>query len=296
MDCPHARPSYMQREGGRILEPRALLEDNLEIIKGVIRYFAYHYRLDDADDLEGDVMVKLVDNDYAVLRAFKGQSKLRTFLSVVVQRMALDRVAPRWRPSAEVQRLGPLASELDKLLHRDGRTLDEAVTLLRTKYEGVNRKSLEELAAKLPQLGPRPHSVPIDNVDPNDLPPPPNTDDRVVRDERRRKGRTLSRVVPAFIARLPEQDRLILRFRYEGEMPVVQIARMFALDQKATYRRIERIQRELMRELERAGITREDILDLIGHDEIFIRFDFGNQDWCQSMSNDDKTGPPAEEP
>lgn len=289
----------IQTEGGRILEPRTLLEANLELIKRVIRYFAHQYRFDDADDFEGDVMVKLVDNDYAVLRAFEDRSRFRTFISVVVQRMALDhrtRAWGRWRPFAEVQRLGELAIELDKLLHRDGRTLDEAVALLRTKHEGVSRESLEALAAKLPEHAPRPRQVPIDDDVTEDLARPPNADDQVLANERRRMSGMLSQVISAFIARLPEQDRLILRLRFEGEMSVAQIARMFALDQKATYRRIERINREIKRELERAGIRSSDVRDLIGHDEVFVHFDFGNQNSCQSMPDDEKTGPSTEEP
>jgi RNA polymerase sigma factor for flagellar operon FliA len=243
-------------------------------------------------------MVRLVDNDYAVLRAFKEQSSFRTYISVVVQRMALDsrtRVWGRWRPSVEVQRLGELAIELARLLHR-GSTLDEAVTLLRTKYEGVSRESLEALAKKLPPPAPRPHPVRIDDVDPKDLPPPPNADDRVLADERRRTAAKISPVFSTFMAGLSKLDCRILWFRFKGEMTVAQIARMFGLDQKATYRRIERIQRELYRELARAGITASDVRDLIGHDEIFLHFDFGNEDSCQSMSNDEKTGPPTEDP
>jgi len=265
----------------------------------VIRYFAYQYRLDDAGDFEGDVMVKLVDNDYGVLRAFKGQSSFRTYISVVVQHLALDNrasVRGRWRPPVEVNRLGDLAIELYELLYRDGRTLDEAVTGLRTKYEGVDRESLKALAAKLPRPAPRPHRVPIDNVDSKDLPRPPDVDDGVLADERRRMAAKTSQVVSTLIARLSPEDRVILQFRFPMKVTVAQIARMLGLDQKATYRRLDHIKSELKLELERAGITREEILDLIGHDEIFVHFDFGNPDSCQSMTDDEKTGPRTEEP
>lgn len=267
----------------------------------MIRFVAYQHRLDppDADDFEGDVMVKLVDNDYAVLRTFKEQSNFRTFLSVVVQRMALDsrtRAWGRWRPSVEVQRLGELAIELDKLLHRDGRALEEAVPLLRSKYEGVNRESLEVLAKKLRPPAPRPRPFPIDEVDPGALSRPPDVDDGILADERRRMAAKLSQVVSTFIARLPAPHRLILEFLHQGGMSVAQIARMLGLDQKATYRRIEQLNRELKRELERAGVRSGDVRDLIGQDEIFVHFDFRNPDSCQSMSDDEKTGPPTEDP
>ena len=68
------------------------------------------------------VKLRLVENDYAVLRAYEARSKFETFISIVVQRMALDfriHMWGKWHASAEAKRLGPLAIRLEELLLRN---------------------------------------------------------------------------------------------------------------------------------------------------------------------------------
>ena len=77
----------------------------------------------------------------------------------------------------------------------------------------------------------------------------------------------------AIIARLPEEERLILQLRFEGGMPVAQIAAAHCrLEQKVTYRRMEHRMREIRAEAAaRAGAsTARAALDLIGSDEAQI--------------------------
>jgi len=92
----------------------------------------------------------------------------------------------------------------------------------------------------------------------------------------------------AIIARLPEDERLILQLRFEGGMTVPQIARALGLDQKLTYRRIERRMRDIRTELERSGIAWRDVLDLIGRDEVLLQFDLGKQNRRPSNGADEK--------
>src|SRR4029453_1116188 len=75
------------------------------------------------------VKLKLIANDYQVLRAFQGRSSLGAYLAAVVQRAWLAPPNQPWGkggPSAAARRMAPLAVRLDTLLHRDGLTLDEA--------------------------------------------------------------------------------------------------------------------------------------------------------------------------
>src|SRR5687768_7746324 len=70
----------------------ALFLANLPRIERLIAQVARQYRLspDDAEEFVSRVLFRLIDNDYAVLRKFKGQCKLITFLRVVFQRLCLD--------------------------------------------------------------------------------------------------------------------------------------------------------------------------------------------------------------
>jgi RNA polymerase sigma factor (sigma-70 family) len=243
------------------------------------------------------VKLRLVENDYAILRAYEHRSSFRTFISIVVQRMALDygiHVWGKWHASAEAKRLGALAIDLEELLLRDGRTLEEAVTLLRSKHEGVSLASLQALAARLPERAPRRRKIPLDDAE-STLAQPADADEPMLADERRRASQELSRVISPIMDRLSEEDRLILQLKFGG-MSVAQIARAFGRDQKLTYRRIESNLKEIRRELERAGIQRDGVADLIGHDEIFVHFDIGNPIARPSMPGDESTGPHTEEP
>ncbi|MEZ6076270.1 MAG: sigma-70 family RNA polymerase sigma factor [Pirellulaceae bacterium] len=58
------------------------------------------------DDLVAEIMLGLVDQDYAVLRRFRGQSSLGTYLVVISRRIAV-------RKLAKMRRVSKAASELD---------------------------------------------------------------------------------------------------------------------------------------------------------------------------------------
>lgn len=51
--------------------------------------------LSDREDLVAEVMLGLVDDDYAVLRHFRGESSLATYLTVVARRIVVKRLLSR---------------------------------------------------------------------------------------------------------------------------------------------------------------------------------------------------------
>jgi len=252
------------------------------VIERAIRFASRRYRLDfsDEEELAATVKLRLVENDYAVLRAYEERSSFSTYISIVVQRMALDyrnRTWGKWRASAEAKRLGPEAIELEQLLHRDGHSLEEAVTVVAANHEGATREAVQELAGRLPARPARPRAVALDEAGPAVASSPPDADEPILASERRDASERLSAIMSAVIARLPDDDRLILQLRFEGGMTPAQVARSLGLDQKLIYRRIERNMREMKRELERSGIALRDVLDLIGRDEVLVRFDLGKR-------------------
>ena len=116
---------------------------HLSMIQGVAAAIARQHRLSppDAEEFTADVQLRIIRDDYAVLRKFRGRCTLRTFLTVVIGRMCLDyRIAEwgKWRPSARSRREGDVAILLERLAVRDGPTFEEACTVLETNY---NRRS-----------------------------------------------------------------------------------------------------------------------------------------------------------
>ncbi|MFL6244732.1 MAG: RNA polymerase sigma factor [Thermoanaerobaculia bacterium] len=276
-----------------------LLTANLPVIDRAIAFAARRYRLDpdDAEEFAAIVKLRVVDNDYAVLRAYEARSSFATYIGVVVQRLALDfrnRSWGKWHASVEARRLGPLAVEAESLLHRDGRSLDEACTILARKYEGLTRSGLQSLAAQLPQRAPRRRDVALEEAESVAVTTPHEVEEPVFADERRRTSQRVSSIISSVVARLPDDQRLILQLRFEGGMTVAQIARSLGLDQKLTYRQIEKNMRELKSELERRGVSWRDVSDLIGHDEAVLRFELGKQKSRPSICDDERTPVQAE--
>src|SRR5438067_8723221 len=92
----------------------------LPTIRALVSTLTRRHRLSpaDAEDFLSEVQVRIISNDYAVLRKFDSRCKLRTFLDTVIRRMFLDyRNAQwgRWRLSARSRRHGELAVQLERL-------------------------------------------------------------------------------------------------------------------------------------------------------------------------------------
>lgn len=256
------------------------MTSNLAVVEKTIAFACRRFRLDldDADEFGAIVKLKLVEDDYAILRKYEQRCQFATFISVVVQRMALDyriHTWGKWHVSAEAKRLGPLAMDLDRLLHRDGRTVAEALVILAPKHEGLTAEALQVLAERLPRRPPRHRAVQLDDAVPVAVTRGDTVEERVRARDRRGASERLSALMTAVIEKMPEDERLILQLRFEGGMAVSQISRVLGIEQKLLYRRLERRMRDIRAELERAGIEPGDALDLIGRDEDLLDFNLG---------------------
>ena len=129
------------------MKPEDRYLQNLGTIERIAACVARRYHLDasEAEEFVQEVRVRLLDNDYAVMRKFEGRSSLSTYLTTVIGRLFMQwRVEQwgKWRPSAEAKRLGPTAITLERLLSRDGLTWSEAVSVLTTTrvhpYRSIN--------------------------------------------------------------------------------------------------------------------------------------------------------------
>ena len=280
-------------------EARELLESNLALVGRVVAFACRRYRFDPdtADDFASVVNLKLVENDYACLRSYEGRSALATYLSIVVQRWALDyRIHEwgKWHASAEAKRMGAVAIELEQLLHRDHRSLEEALPFLAAKHPGITADALEKLADQLPRRAPKRHDVPVEEADSLGTEGPRDIEDQAFADERHRTAERVSALLRDAIARRPDDDRVILQLRFEQGLTIAQIARALQRDQKFLYRQVERCMREMRAEIESSGLASADVLDLIGRDEVFLAFDLGKDGPRPSMKSDERVAAPTE--
>lgn len=251
------------------LEAEALLLENLAWVDRVVGSVSRRNGLrgDDAEDFASWTRVKLVEDDYAVIRKFRGESAITTYLTVVITMLAREYRATRWgrwRPSAAAQRQGPLGVRLETLVYRDGHTLDQAAEVLRTN--GETDLSARELAEMLGELNVRGPLRPVE-VGPQPLASAvsDSSADEIVRAEESETGRrqvveTLERAIET----LPPQDRIIVRLRFWEGMSVADIARGLDLPQKPLYRRLTKALEELRTQLEAAGVSMEMVRTRLG--------------------------------
>lgn len=219
---------------------------------------------EDTQELVSAVKVKIIEGDYAVIRKHKGKSTLKTYLTMVVQNFFkdhLDHIWGKWRPSAEAVRLGPLAIQLEKLLHRDGFTLGEACEILVTNHHvEATRQELEELAAKLPHRNPprrMESEEALESRPSEELAPDEIVDARETADRREE----VLELLKDALRRLPAEDALLAKM--SCELKISQIARQLRLDQKPLYRRRETILSSLREDLVRQGVRPEEIRGLL---------------------------------
>lgn len=279
-------------------DPRELLTANLAQIERAVGFACRRYRFDDdeAEEFASVVNLKLVEDDYAVLRTYEERSRFSTWISVVVQRLALDfRIAAwgKWHASAEAKRLGPAAVELEQLLHRDGYAREAAFTVV-LSHHPVTREALQAIADRLPEREPRRRRVTL--LEAKLVARPAAVDDALRAKDLHRVAQRLSTLLSAAIRALPDDDRTILQLRFEGGMSVAQIARSLQLDQKLLYRRIEQRLRVMKETLLEDGIDLGDVADLIGRDGAILEFDLRNRESRPSKEPDESATAPTEDP
>jgi len=238
-----------------------LVVDNLPLVDSVVRTIARRRRLsaDEADELGSSIRLKLVENDYEVLRKFEGRSQLRTYLITVVQRHFLDQRNTRWgkwRPSAQARRLGPAAVLLDQLLTRDRLSLDDAVQGVLARHgDAVSAGTLREIASQLPERSTRRF---LGEHELEHL-PAPEAGDAVVSSERRLTGARVERALAAALQTLADDERAILQLRFCGNVKLARIAEMLGEPVKPFYRRVEELLRSLRRTLQAQGVSDLDV-------------------------------------
>jgi RNA polymerase sigma factor for flagellar operon FliA len=245
-----------------------LFRDNLGRIDRIIASLCRRHGLtgDDADDFASWAKMRLIENDYAILGKFRGDSSLSTYLTVVISMLLREyRVHEwgRWRPSAAARRLETVGVRLETLVYRDGYTLVQAAQVLRTK-DGVTLSD-RELAVMLAQFPPRRPPGPPE-LGPEALAAasaPDRADDLVAGDEAERERRRIEEALLQSLESLPAEDRTIVRMRYWESMSIADIGRALNLPQKPLYRRMERAFKLLREALEARGVSPGQVRDLL---------------------------------
>lgn len=274
-------------------EPSDLLLSRLPVIENVITAICRRKGMsaDAVEEFAAEVRYRLVKDDYAILRAFAGRSRFETYIAAVLHRLLLDyrnHEWGKWHDSAEAVRLGQVAIDVERCIHRDGRSIDETLVLLHDRYTELTRIEIEQLLVRLP---PRTRRTRVDLDEAGELPAAPERHD-VTRSE---TAARISAAVRSFIDGLPEDDQLILRLRFDADMTVAEIARSMRLDQPLLYRRLYKHYRDLREVLARAGLGARDVEDVIGSDSALLDFQLKSHDVRPSKKGESEVADQREE-
>jgi RNA polymerase sigma factor (sigma-70 family) len=267
------------------MNPEALYLSNLPSIERIAAFAARRARLSavESEEFVQLVRVRLFEDDYALIRKFEGRSQFTAYLTTVILRLLAQyrvQMWGKWRPSLEAKRLGDPAITLERLIDRDGYTLDEAVRMLTSSTDvGYTVDELRAIYARLPlprehvTFEPVPDAADQDESDTDDDPPDVRrrksdslsqavdggAESSVLRAERRGKAAKIGRILEEATSGLPEEDQTIIRMRFGDGRKVPEIARVLGLDQKKLYRRLDKIFLLFRRALEEQAIDRTEV-------------------------------------
>jgi RNA polymerase sigma factor for flagellar operon FliA len=250
-----------------------LLLDHLDLINQIVRTVGRRRQLSAAEreDFAGFVHLRMVEDDYAILRKFQSRSTLWTYLAAVIERMSLDFCAEkwgRWRPSAMAERLGPVAVVLERLVNRDSHTVEEALEIIRTNHDvGLTYSELRKIWEQLPL---RVRNTEVGEEAAQEL---TSTDspDAAIDDADRRAGiDKLQTTLAAAFAQIAAQDRVLLALRFDQDLSMIDISKLTGSSVPTLHRRLDKSVKQLRLALSQAGFDPRAIANLIGHPSIAL--------------------------
>ncbi len=250
-----------------------LLLDHLDLIDQIVRTTGRRRHLSAAEqeDFASFVRLRLIEDDYAVLRKFQNRSSLRTYLSAVIERMSLDFCVERWgrwRPSAVAERLGPVAVLLDRLVSRDGHALEEAFEIVRTNHAAS--ESLADLRKIWEQLPSRVKNTEVGEEAAATVRSNQTAESNVEDAERQKNIDRLERTLRSALDQVAAQDRVLLGLRFDQDLSVAEIAKLMGSSVPTLHRRLDKTVRQLRVSLSHAGFDPREVAGLIGHASISL--------------------------
>ena len=232
----------------------------------------------EALELSNQVLDTLQHDDYRVLRQFKGDAKLSTYITTIIARQAVDLVRKklgRSREKERAQKFGKIGMIIYEKIILQGCSPGEIYPGLKS-IEGIPL-SLDEVETIAEKIKGKKSSLTFSNDDNpvvkngaivNEdgdyiIPDKKNNPEELLIEEQRKQK--LGEVVKDIIAQLNGEERIILRMRFpanDEEKPgkVEQIAIVLGISEKAVYKRIARILNKCKNLLAQKGVAVNDLL------------------------------------
>jgi RNA polymerase sigma factor for flagellar operon FliA len=230
-----------------------------------------HLAPEERDDLKGFIRLRLIEDNYAILRKFKNRSSFHTYLIAVIERLSLDYCIEqwgKWRPTATAQRLGDAAILLERLVVRDGRAVEEAIEMMLSSHEIT--ASAAELRAMWKKLPSRVRPQQVAESAALGVPALDRAEQGVEDDARRTDLAKIEDALKTALSNCTDQDRVLLALRFDQGLKMADIAQVLGSSSPTLHRRLAKILSDLGAALKSAGVNPSDIGSLIGHGSVHL--------------------------
>lgn len=263
-----------------------LIVDQLPFIERQCRRAAEspgNYRSDadvdnEADHLLTEVIDHLKADDFKVLRQFRGNSKLSTYLTTVISNLVVDLIRfrkGRSRAGERARELGPVAEQLHKLVLGLGYTLADAHGHMVLSHGiGESEDELREMLHHIRGKDSITHAVTTrwpyqgrevlvdDEVEVIVPDPAKGADEQLIDNQREQKRK---QITGALVGELSGEERFLLRLRFpatenESSKTICEIAALTGQTEKTVDNRLRRILMRCRETLLSRGHSLDDLI------------------------------------
>jgi RNA polymerase sigma factor (sigma-70 family) len=250
-----------------IADPVTFLTNSYQKVEAIIRAVCFRNRLkpEDTEDFASEVKLRLVENDYRILRVFTGKSSIETYLTTVIANTVRDLIRERdgrWRPSEEAKRLGEIAERIEELVYRFRYPFHEAYQILTTNFGfKQSEREVREIFFKLKPREERSIRVSCEE-EIHDVRGTPEM--QMVAAEQNLLENKIACIIDEMREQLSATDRMMLRMAFEDNLKLTVIAEQLRLTRAEVDRRIREVLIGFKRGILQQGINYNDVRELIG--------------------------------
>ncbi|HEY7535494.1 MAG TPA: sigma-70 family RNA polymerase sigma factor [Thermodesulfobacteriota bacterium] len=258
------------------MDKTTLVEEDALFVRDIcIRSFQRN--IDLANDCFLYVWEKLHEDDSRRLRAFKGESRFRTFLYSVTNKLIIDfrrtqfgyKVLPKFFWDFD-----DINRRVFKLFFYHNSTHDSVENAIRAEFrispEDAQRrvddveKRIRESRVRLETTKEKEHILLGDDVGAlaSDY-RAANPEENIISAETDEKRNKILKLLKEEVQKFEAEDALILQLYFEHDLSAKEISHAIpGVKDKAVYKRIEKMLKNLKKELKENGITEEDIKEI----------------------------------
>ena len=248
------------------VEAKSFFESNLSITDRIIKNYCSKHNIVrvEADECKSHVYEKIItDTDYQKIRKFKGESSYETYMNTVISRILIDRMRSggRWKPSQKALKIGKEAVILEELVFKKKYSFEQAYNTLTTNHNiSIERERAYEIITLL-QRKHHKSASPRELELTDDVPDTKVTlpDEAAINKETSKMKDQLDYIVTDLRNLLSNEERLLLRMRFEDNIKISEIARVLKKDRGYIDKKLKAILTKFKDDILSRNISIDDI-------------------------------------